>query len=574
MSYVPRHYESIVRDLLTTLTGGTVRESLTAPVEGDLLKPLLLRDRPVRRVSHLEGVVQIGTGPEARDIDYRFTPADFELISLSEEAQPLDAIRFRDGGNSPKPGSTLLINYYPVQTNPVPLTDVNVGSVSRTLLETIARELALSYLHLERIYQSAFLDTAEGNSLDKVVALVGVVRVPAGYPVVKLRFTRQSGSSGRITVPVGTAATDANGNRYLTLTSLTLEPGETTRDVLASGESPGTELVEQGQLDRLETLIAGISSVTNPEPARQQSAPETDDELRRRARGSLHGVVRGTLDALRFGLLSVPGVKEVAIQEFPNGVAGEIKIDVAYTDENPDTRQEVAERIRELRPAGIRVITGEAARQQVAIEAGLILAGAGLADTELKQVQDGVEDRLAGYLQGLAPDGKARSAKLAAMALQDERISDISLTLTPDVTAADYTPAAMLDITRPFTFTPPQYEQDPGSAPASVAAVTISLPLHLVAGVSLEEAEAAIQLAIDAYLASRGPDQPLTVDSFLAAIRDDSRFAAVRSETLVTVENASGQFLQLSDGLGSYIPAPNESLQKSGVEIQVREGEL
>ena len=145
------------------------------------------------------------------------------------------------------------------------------------------------------------------------------------------RFSRQSGATGNITVPAGTAVTDDKANRYLTLSEITMEPNESTREVLAGGETSGTAEVEEGALNRLEVMIAGISSVVNIQAARQLSAPETDDDLRRRARGALHGVVRGTVDALRFGLLSIPGVKDVVIKEAPNGVAGEIAIQVAYT---------------------------------------------------------------------------------------------------------------------------------------------------------------------------------------------------------------------------------------------------
>ena len=53
MSYEPRRYDEIVRDLLTTLTGGTVAESLPAPAGDSLLVPAKLKNRPVRRVSRL-----------------------------------------------------------------------------------------------------------------------------------------------------------------------------------------------------------------------------------------------------------------------------------------------------------------------------------------------------------------------------------------------------------------------------------------------------------------------------------------------------------------------------------------
>ncbi len=575
MSFVPRRYEEIVRDLLTTLTGGTVRETLVVPPGEDPIALAKLRDRPVRRISHLQGVTSIGVGDAAREIPYRFTAADFELVSSNGDESEKDAIRFRDGGRRPVPGSTVVVNYYPVHTDPLPLTDLNVGSVTRTLMESFARELALAYLQLEHVYDSAFLETAEGGSLDRVVALVGVRRLPPALPVARLRFSRQTGSAGRVTVPSGTAVTDDKGNRYLTVRELTLEPGEASREVFAAGDGPGTEPVEAGALNRLEVLVAGISEVTNPEPARRQSAPETDEQLRERARGALHGVVRGTVNALRFGLLSVPGVKSVTIVEAPHGVPGEVRLEISYGDDSQTVRQTVARTIDALRPAGVRVISGEAARKRVNLRVELTLAGTGLPPDELKALTSAIESRVAGYLSNLPPGATVRRAKLLALVLESSGVADARVVLLPEgepeVEELSLETGQVLDVVRPFSFPAPATEEQPGAVRAAKAAVSLFLPVHLQAGVTLAEASAAIQTALATHLGSRTPSTPLTVDGLAAAIRDDSRYVLVRRDVIVTVES-DGRFLQLTDGVGAYVPAEGETLEKSTVNVEPREG--
>lgn len=573
MTYVPRTYEEIVRDMLTTLTGGTVRESVTAPADDNPVILEKLRNRPVRRISHLDGTITVGTGEQARDIPYKFTLADFELISTSGSDNEKDSIRFREGGRRPKPGTQLSVNYYPVQTDPTPLTDLNVGSVIRTIMETCAREMAMAYLGLDYIYKSAFLETAEGSSLDKVVALVGVQRIPAGYPVVKLEFSRRAGTSTQVTVPASTAVTDAAGNRYVTLEPLTLEPGESTREVQARGERPNTRLAEQNTLTRMEIVIAGIDQVTNPQPARTLSAPETDDELRRRASRGLHGVVRGTVDALKFGLMSIEGVKAVNIIEAPNDIPGEIRIEVAYNAEDSTVASAVSRTIEELRPAGIRVVQSKAKSKRLAVQVRLTLAGAGLPGGDLAALNDGVQQRLKKYLTDLPPGGKARRAQMVKLVLDDDRIADAEVKLLPEGEAPQdefELPAdTIFDVTG-FTFLPPTYDAA-GPAPAITSTVSAMLPIHLVAGVTLAQASNAITLALNSYLSSRRPDAPLNVDGLAAAIRDDTRFALVRQDVIVTVES-SGRFMQLTDGVGVYAPAPNETLQKGPVNIEPREG--
>jgi uncharacterized phage protein gp47/JayE len=574
VSYTPRTYPEIARDMLTTLTGGTVRESLTVPAGDALLVPDKLRARPVRRVSHLEGRTIVGTGARAQEVPYRFTAADFELISSTGDEDNKDSIRFRENGRKPIPGSVITVNYYPVQTDPVPLTDLNVGSVTRTIVETIARELATTYQHLDFIYRSAFLQTAEGDPLDKVVALVGVSRLPTGHPVAKMRFGRQPGVAGSITIPSGTPVTDDGGNRYLTLADVTMEPNETTREVLAGGETAGTAEVEEGALNRLEVVIAGISSVTNIQPARRLTAPETDDELRRRARNALHGELRGTTDALKFGLRSVPGVKDVVVEEAPNGVAGEVRLQIAYSDPTPETKARVAQRIRELRAAGIRVLDAEAGSFPVVVQADLRLSGASLPGPELRAVQEGVESRVSEYLSSLPPGGVARRAKILQAAMQDDRVVDAAIRLVPagqePVEEVTLPSGNVMQVAHPFTFTAPVFE-DAAAAPATTSTVGATLPIHLAPGVTLQQASDAIIAALTAHLSTRRADAPLTVDGLAAAIRDDTRFALVRADVVVTVEGAAA-FAQLTDGVGQYVPASNETLGKGVIDIQPREG--
>ena len=469
-------------------------------------------------------------------------------------------------------GSTLTVNYYPVHADPVPLTDLNVGSVTRTLLETVGRELALVHQQLQHVYDSAFLETAEGSSLDKVVALVGVVRLPVGHPVARIQLSRRQGTPGQITVPANTAVTDAAGNRYLTVETVALEPGESSRDVLARAESPATTPVDANALDRLEVLVAGISEVTNPQPARLLDAPETDEQLRVRARGALHGVVRGTVDALRFGLKSIPSVTEVTVVEMPNDVPGEIRVDVAYADDSPTARKAVDDAILQLRPAGVRVLRAEAARRRVDVRVELTLAGTGLPGDRLAALQSALEGELASYLAELPPGGTARRSRLSAIVLGHAEAVDARVVLAPQggQEAEELTLGAgeVLDVRRPFTFTS---TAELGVAAAITAQVSAVLPVHLVAGVTLAEAQGAIELAVDAHLQSRAPDAPLTLDGLAAAIRDDTRFALVRDEAQATVESA-GRFLQLTDGLGSYAPAANETLARDRVDLAERPG--
>jgi uncharacterized phage protein gp47/JayE len=569
VSFTPRTYDQIVRDILTTLTGGTVRETVKAPAGDALISPAKLRNRPVRRVSSLDGVIGVREKPLA----YRFTAADFELVSTTEDQNAKDSIRFREGGRRPIPNTDLTVNYYPVQTPAVTVNDLNVGSVVRNMMETVAVEMALTYQNIDAIYKSAFIDTAEGSSLDKVVALVGVKRLGSGYPVARIRFQRRAGAPGRITVPANTAITDDAGHRYLTNEELTLEPGESSRDVLASGESPAVPDVDAQKLDRLEVLIAGVESVVNLDASYRLSQAETDDQLRRRARGAFDGVPRGTLDALRFHLLSLDEVKDVKITEEPNGVPGEVRIDVAYNQNTPEAQAIVNKRILQVKPAGIRILTNAAATRKVHVRVALTLAGTGVSGPDLAAVQAAIETALVIALNATAPGGAVRRSKLLSLVMTDARIADAKIFLAPEGGTEgeelSLNAGEVLEVVTPVVFSQPETEETVTTRVD--VKVSAMLPVHLTSGTTQANAQTAIDNALTTHLASRSADAPLTLDSVAAAIRDDSRFALIRNEASLTIESGS-RFFQLTDGVGSYAPAPNETLKKDVLSVDVREG--
>jgi hypothetical protein len=87
------------------------------------------------------------------------------------------------------------------------------------------------------------------------------------------------------------------------VTTLTLEAGEVAQR-LAAGSTVDTTLVDAGALDRLETMVAGVSAVANPEPAFRPAAEATTS--RAPGQGALHGVVRAPWTRCA-SVLSVPG---------------------------------------------------------------------------------------------------------------------------------------------------------------------------------------------------------------------------------------------------------------------------
>ncbi len=172
MSLVDRTYPDVVRDLLTTLTAGVVAETHQIVYAPDELPKIILEQRPIKRVSFVSGYIPGKTG-SAGPVKYVFGLTDYEVASSTNSADTLDSIRFLPFGKRPVSGTTVTINYYPRTAAPSVITDVNVGSVARTLLEAVAKEIASVYAQLNIAYDSGFVETATGSALDRVVALLG-----------------------------------------------------------------------------------------------------------------------------------------------------------------------------------------------------------------------------------------------------------------------------------------------------------------------------------------------------------------------------------------------------------------
>ena len=80
-----------------------------------------------------------------------------------------------------------------------------------------------------------------------------------------------------------------------------------------------------------------------------------------------------------------------------------------------------------------------------------------------------------------------------------------------------------------------------------------------------------MELAFDNFIATRSKTNLITVDELAAVLRDDTRYALIRDELVVTIE-VEETFLQLTDGLGSFTPEANDSIRKGEAFFELREG--
>ena len=171
------------------------------------------------------------------------------------------------------------------------LTNFNVGSVIRTLVEIFAAAVAdLGDLILTAL-KAGFLVTATGAWLDYKAREWGVIRHPALPTAGVVYFLRALPRDENITIPAGTIVStlkDAEGQayRFLTQDEAILESGETEIGVAVIAEqTDASHNVGPGSIKKIAVHISGVEGVENRAGwiTSEGSDQETDESLRTRA---------------------------------------------------------------------------------------------------------------------------------------------------------------------------------------------------------------------------------------------------------------------------------------------------
>ena len=568
MSLVDRTYPDIVQDLLTTLTGGVVAETHTVVYAPDALPQVALQQRPVKRVSFVRGSIA-GRTADADPVPHVFSLTDYEVVASSGASDSLDAIRFLPFGKRPVSGTDVVINYYPRNAAPSVITDVNVGSVARTLLEAVATELASLYGQLNIAYDSGFVETATGPALDRVVALLGYKRFRAGRAVGTVTFRRRPGSPGDVTIPAGTPVTDTQDKiRYETTEVHVMLDSESVAQVRVQGATEATPTVEQGKLTVIARAVAGLSEVTNERPTARASEDESDEDLRLRIRGALALADKGTLEAIRHGLLQMSQVRDVKVVDMPNGVPGEIALTISLEDGKTELPAEVVQRIEQLRPAGIRVLAPQITTPvKLSASVAFVFAGSSLQAAEREKIEGAARDALVAAIKNRGIGELIRIKPLAAAVLGDSRVVDVDLTISdgsvstpnadfkvPDGRIAELEPGA---ITFTHTFT---------EAAAGSTVLDVNAAMRIASG-DLAQARSQIRPKLEAFFAAARAGEVIDAQKLLDALRGTGDAYGIDPLTFVVTIGSGATAVPVALSAASFPVAADQSFRVVNVEV-------
>lgn len=310
------------------------------------------------------------------------------------------------------------------------LTDWNPGSIVRTFAEAIAFVLSDLYQRLADDLKQAFIETSEGEYLDKKVADIGVTRKAATKAEGTVTFSRSSPAPSDIVIPAGTRVrtqVDSWGNSqtFVTKETVTLIAGQSSVDVDVIAEVPGAAgNVTAHSVSVIVDPINGIETVDNANAFSGGTNEETDDELRARAITYLLGLAKATPAAIKAGALSVPGVKSATIIE-NDPSPGYVKVYVA--DESGTATQQLLNVVdAELENyRGIATVINVYSPQPVSVS--LTLTVTVETGHDAATVRTDVQTALQSYLNGLEMGSDVIRAKVIAVAMGVNGVTNVSV---------------------------------------------------------------------------------------------------------------------------------------------------
>ena len=231
-----------------------------------------------------------------------------------------------------------------LQANPRLTAVDREGSDANALVASIAAVGDEVAQQVSYVAAASFLDTATGLNLDRLVFdRYGLVRKPAAAALGTVQFTSSTGAASTFAIPVQTKIVTADGTQFETTQPATFFLGSNgpvnvpVRSVLAGT----TQQAGVGEINTLLSPVPGAVAdlaVTNALATAGAADPETDTELRERARRFFSTVQRGTLAAIEQAARGVPGVRYAAAFEDVDAYGQQTGyVSLAVTDQYTDT---------------------------------------------------------------------------------------------------------------------------------------------------------------------------------------------------------------------------------------------
>jgi len=258
--------------------------------------------------------------------------------------------------------------------------ELRPGSPLGQIVDSLSIEIARQWEAAEAAYYASFYEDSTGEQLDKQLALAGFSRLPARSATGEVVFSRSSAAPNDITIPQGTVVTTQRTDTkppipFETTEEVILSTGTTEVTASIEAQKPWqTDLSEEwlgaetnvaaDTITRIDDALAGVNSVTNPDPAGAEDLGyvagrdrESDAEFKLRYENSLAESGTSTGPAMESKIFNYDeDIVSVRVDEVRDDAQGYGPKTTIFAPEVVD--DDIAQAILESRAAGTESFGG------------------------------------------------------------------------------------------------------------------------------------------------------------------------------------------------------------------------
>jgi hypothetical protein len=176
------------------------------------------------------------------------------------------------------------------------------------LLDVFAADLSDAWADLQALYDARDPDAATAAALDRLCALVGVIREAQARSTVVLELT----TAGTGIIPAGFRARVPGGPIFATTAAAPFVGVPVL--VAAEATEYGPLAASAGTITELVDSVVGVTAVVNPDAANPGQYAQADADLRRTREASLVALGAGSDAAIRTSLLALTEVIDAAVR--------------------------------------------------------------------------------------------------------------------------------------------------------------------------------------------------------------------------------------------------------------------
>lgn len=313
-----------------------------------------------------------------------------------------------------------------------PLKTLQPGTVLRTLVEAISKELERVNFELDKALYNNVISSASGMHLDAIAKVFGLER-RRGYDintVSGIEFYSPSGVLGdEITGDFfnnDVKITNADNSIELSVVPFTISSNDLNRksvNVMARVTRKWIDEIPAGTL-KFYTPTSGKMKVNNPNAIQLSVGDESDEEFRYRVSRFIRAVASGNRTSIRVAALSVPGVADIMIDDKSRYGFGAFDVYVIGEDLTTDYLlvTPVEEAIIGITPPGIKANVMATPKILVSCSFKAVVRSGSAKDT----LKETINNALKNYVDNISISGELSKYKIIdSIAKSDTNVIDV-----------------------------------------------------------------------------------------------------------------------------------------------------